>query len=67
MGLLEEESDYVRRHACLGGFLGDQARAVEYRDDDDQRKGIGSGKLGEFGALGDTAKTACSCDDHGSL
>ena len=53
-GLLEEECDRIWCHACLGGFLGNRAMAVEDRNDDNQREGVGSGKLGEFGAFGGT-------------
>ncbi len=67
MGLLKEERDCVGRHACLGRFFGSRARAVEDRDDDNQRKGVGSSELGEFGAFGDTAKSSCGCDGHGGL
>jgi hypothetical protein len=67
MGLLEEEHNRVGRHACLGRFFGDRARAVEYYDDDNQRKGVGSRKLRDFGAFGDMAKSVCGCDGHGSL
>ncbi len=30
MGLLEEESNHVGHHACLGGFFGDRVRVIEY-------------------------------------
>jgi hypothetical protein len=57
----------VMHHACLSRFFGDRARAVEVHDDDNQHKSVDSGKLGEFGAFGDTAKSVCSCDGHGGL
>jgi hypothetical protein len=56
-GLLEEERDRVGCHGCLGGFFGSRAKAVEGCNDDDQREGVGSGKLREFGAFGDTSKS----------
>jgi hypothetical protein len=43
------------------------ARAVEDCNDDNQHKGIGSSKLGELGAFGDTAKSICGCNGHGGL
>jgi hypothetical protein len=67
MGLFEEEHDRIGCHACLGVFWGDRARDVEYRNDDNQHKGVGSGELGEFSAFRDTAKSICSCDDRGGL
>ena len=65
--LLEEEGDCVGRHAVLGGFLRSRARAVEDRDDDNQRDSVGSGELGEFGALRDSAESVGSGDGNGGL
>ena len=66
-GLFEEEGDRVGRHPCLGGFFRGRARAVEDRDDDNQRESVGSGELGEFGALRDSAESVGSGDGNGGL
>ncbi len=46
--LLEEERDCVGHHGCLDGFFGGRAGAIEYRDDDDGRKGVGRSKGGQI-------------------
>jgi len=47
--------------------LRSRARAVEDRDDDNQRDSVGSGELGEFGALRDSAESVGSGDGNGGL
>jgi hypothetical protein len=65
--LFKEEGDRVGRHAELGGFFGSRARAVEDRDDDNQRECVGSGKLGDFGAFREPAEPVRSGDGNGGL
>jgi len=47
--------------------LGGRAWAVEYRDDDDQREGVGSSELGELCGHGDTAESKRGCDGNGGF
>ena len=42
-------------------------RAKEYCNNDDQRKCVGSSKLGEFGAFRDPAEPISSGDGNGGL
>jgi hypothetical protein len=47
--------------------LGGRARAVEYRNDDDQRDSIGRGELGKFRAFRDPAETVGGGNGNGGL
>jgi hypothetical protein len=58
----------LRWASCLiRRIFGRQARAVEYRKDDDQRDSVGRGELGEFGAFRDPAETLGGGNGNGGF
>ena len=64
--LPEEERDRFGHHERLGRFSRDQVGSVDDCNDYDEGKGVGSSKLVELGAFGDTTEPVRSCDGYSS-
>ncbi len=47
--------------------MGGRARAVEYRDDDDEHDSVGCSELGEIGGFRDPAETVGGGNGNGGL